>query len=112
MSIIYCEKHSIRWDSDRKEGCPECLNEPEFIRELRYTVIKHKDSLMALNKEERATLRELEGRVQNYRMNLGRLPLICVVGESDWPEYEPTWKAIEERMEQESKDNGQFGVGA
>ena len=22
--------------------------------------------------------------------------------ESDWPEYEPTWKAIEERMEQES----------
>ena len=27
-------------------------------------------------------------------------------------EYEPTWKAIEDRVAQESEDNGQFGVGA
>ena len=29
MSIIYCEKHDRRWDSDRLEMCPECENEPE-----------------------------------------------------------------------------------
>ena len=29
MSIIYCEKHSIRWDSNRVEACSVCANEPE-----------------------------------------------------------------------------------
>lgn len=29
MSIIYCEKHDRRWDSDRLEECPECENEPK-----------------------------------------------------------------------------------
>ena len=29
MSIIYCEKHDRRWDSDRLEMCPVCENEPE-----------------------------------------------------------------------------------
>ena len=28
MSIIYCEKHDRRWDSDRLEMCPVCENEP------------------------------------------------------------------------------------
>ena len=28
MSIIYCEKHDRHWDSDFKEGCPVCENEP------------------------------------------------------------------------------------
>ncbi len=28
MSIIYCEKHDRRWDSDFKEDCPMCENEP------------------------------------------------------------------------------------
>ena len=79
-----------------------------FERELRYYVFKSRDVLMALNQDERQVLRELEGKVQNYRMNLGKPPLICAVVESDWPEYEPTWKAIEERMEQERKDTDLF----
>ena len=28
MSIIYCEKHDRRWDSDRLDMCPVCENEP------------------------------------------------------------------------------------
>ncbi len=27
MSIIYCEKHDLRWDSDFLEECPQCENE-------------------------------------------------------------------------------------
>lgn len=29
MSIIYCEKHDRRWDSDYLEMCPLCECEPE-----------------------------------------------------------------------------------
>lgn len=32
------------------------------------------------------------------REEVGKAPLECVVVESDWPEYEPTWEAIEARM--------------
>ena len=28
MSIIYCEKHDRRWDSDKLDECPLCENEP------------------------------------------------------------------------------------
>lgn len=28
MSIIYCERHDLKWDSDRKDECPACENEP------------------------------------------------------------------------------------
>lgn len=32
MSIIYCEKHSRRWDSDYLEHCPSCEDEyPECL---------------------------------------------------------------------------------
>ena len=83
-----------------------------FKREYRYDVFKGSDVLAALNEDEQQVLRALDLKVQTYRMNLGKPALICAVVESDWPEYEPTWKAIEERMEQEREDNGQFGVGA
>ncbi len=72
-----------------------------MMRENRYVVIKRRDALMALSKDEREALRELEGKVHNYRMSLGKPPLICVVVESDWPEYEPTWQAIEKRVDSE-----------
>lgn len=29
MSIMYCEKHDRRWDSDKLDECPECENEPQ-----------------------------------------------------------------------------------
>ena len=29
MSIMYCEKHHRRWDSDKLDECPDCEHEPE-----------------------------------------------------------------------------------
>ena len=37
MSIIYCERHSIKWDSDRKDECPACENEPTQIYDANMT---------------------------------------------------------------------------
>lgn len=28
MSIMYCEKHDRRWDSDNLDECPDCEHEP------------------------------------------------------------------------------------
>lgn len=31
MSIIYCERHDLRWDSDFTSECPMCEQEPETV---------------------------------------------------------------------------------
>lgn len=47
MSIIYCEKHNRRWDSDRVEECPICIDQPEHSTEddyqhfLSYSKLEH-----------------------------------------------------------------------
>ena len=33
MSIMYCEKHDRKWDSDRLGFCPLCENEPSKLEE-------------------------------------------------------------------------------
>ena len=33
MSIIFCDKHSVKWDSDKLDECPKCENEPEEKKE-------------------------------------------------------------------------------
>jgi len=68
-----------------------------FVRERRYIVIKLKDAKEFLTPAERARLTMLGEAVANSRRLCGRRELQCVVVESDWPEYEPTWKAIEAR---------------
>lgn len=73
----------------------------EFEREVRYSVFKWKDVLRALNPEERRMFAALEEKLAEYRTSIGKPPLVCVCVESDWPEYEPTWKAIEERVKEE-----------
>lgn len=84
-----------------------------FIRQFRYTVLKDRDVHLALNKEERAELEALCLKVDKYRAGVGRPTLICVVVEADWPEYEPTWDAIEKRVETEkSLGAGQVGEGS
>ena len=70
-------------------------------REYRYMVFKLKDIRAALTREERAFLKHLAGKVHDYRLGEGKQTLECVVVESDWPEYGPTWAAIEERMDDE-----------
>ncbi len=41
----------------------------------------------------------LARKVADYReQDMEKQPLACVVVESDWPEYEPTWEAIKKRV--------------
>lgn len=67
-------------------------------------VFKLKDVRAALTASECSQLEHLASIVENYRIDEGKAPFVCAVVEADWPEYEPTWKAIEERVEQERKD--------
>jgi len=60
----------------------------EFKREERYVILKisHMDQI------QKDILPRLLG------VN-GFIPVAGVVVESDWPEYEPTWAAIQKRVE-------------
>ena len=69
-----------------------------FRREERYAVLKHTDVHEALTLEEIDMLLHIEAKIDACRFRAGKPPLKCVVVESDWPEYEPTWNAIEQRV--------------
>ncbi len=69
-------------------------------RESRYLVIKRKDMEAALTDSMRHVLQSLTRRVEDYRRANGKPDLECVVVERDWPEYEPTWLAIERRVDE------------
>jgi len=71
----------------------------EFKRENRYIVFKISDFEDALSRSEEKHLFGLSGRVDRRRVMRGKLPLTTLVIESDWPEYEPTWDAIQRRVE-------------
>lgn len=71
-------------------------------REINYAVIKYSD-IGSLPPEDHQTLIDLLTKVAQSRVAAGKPPLECVVVEKDWPEYYPTWKAIEDRLE------GKFG---
>lgn len=70
----------------------------EFNREARYVVLKSADVMECLMVSELIELRRIQAKVEEHRAEIGKPPLDCVVVESDWPEYEPTWKAIEARV--------------
>ena len=67
----------------------------EFTREDRYIVFKMSDLGNSLKGDE---IRRLAREYAEQRRLKGKKPLECVVVEKDWPEYEPTWKAIEARV--------------
>ena len=67
----------------------------EFTREDRYIVFKMSDLGNSLKGDE---IRRLAREYAEQRRLKGKKPLECVVVEKDWPEYEPTWKAIETRV--------------
>jgi hypothetical protein len=69
-----------------------------FTRERRYLVVKLKDAAAYLSPDERDQLERLAAKCGLARIDAGKPPLECVVVESDWPEYEPTWRAIQQRM--------------
>jgi hypothetical protein len=63
-----------------------------FKREHRYMVLK----LDLLSSEQFE-------QIFKVAVTSKPLPFVdCVVVEKDWPEYEPTWQAIQARVEQES----------
>jgi len=67
-------------------------------REERYFVMKIRDISDALTTTQIGQLGILQGLVDEARSKRGKARLRCVVVEHDWPEYEPTWEAIERRM--------------
>lgn len=70
-----------------------------FVREPRYLVFKIKDANEHLFPDERVTLERLLAKCSQGRIEAGKHVLECVVVESDWPEYAPTWAAIKTRVE-------------
>lgn len=70
---------------------------PPFKREQRYIVFKVKD-LVKLDPYWQKQLTGLRIEVELLRHERGKPDLDCVVIEKDWPEYEPVWKMVEDRM--------------
>ena len=70
----------------------------EFNREERYIVFKLSDVEEHFTPGERQQLARLAEVQRVGRSESGKPQLDCVVVEPDWPEYEPTWKAIEARV--------------
>lgn len=69
-----------------------------FKRESRYVVLKITDIEMGLTDHQKNVLFSLCAIVEASRLDRGKSDFRCVVVEQDWPEYEPVWKMIENRM--------------
>lgn len=70
----------------------------EFEREERYIVFKLSDVEEHFTPGEKQQLARLAEVQRVGRSESGKPLLECVVVEVDWPEYEPTWRAIEARV--------------
>jgi len=75
-------------------------------RENRYLVLKRSDIARYLGFSDQAMLLSLAESIADFRTGEGRIDLECVVVEADWPEYEPTWAAIEARVDAEASAKG------
>lgn len=64
-------------------------------------VIKIKDLQVTLTETEEQILFKLTNKIENTRIIQGRGMMNAVVIEHDWPEYEPTWQALEQRVDAE-----------
>ena len=67
-------------------------------REERYIVFNVSDVVEHLTTTEALHLARLYEIQRVGRKEAGKSELECVVVEKDWPEYEPTWQAIEARV--------------
>ena len=77
----------------------------KFERENRYLVIKRSDldaALSIIDDKHKAGFHAVCRLANWYRASRGKKNLSCVVVEHDWPEYEATWEAIQDRVEAES----------
>lgn len=71
-------------------------------REKRYLVFKISDLNKYLTVGEVAHIATLATHVDNCRKSEGRPELEGVFVEADWPEFLPTWAAIEKRVDAET----------
>lgn len=71
------------------------MSSDEFIRENRYLVFKRTDIDLSLTTHEKETLLMLCKKVFLNRQARGKIPLECVVIESDWPNYNDVWESVE-----------------
>lgn len=71
--------------------------------EDRYIILKQSDVDAALDTSRKFSLSSIVSKVYTHRKSQGKQPLKAVVIESDWPEYEPTVKALESRIEKETE---------
>lgn len=69
-----------------------------MTREDRYMVFKLSDVVEHFTKAEALHLARLYEIQRVGREAAGKAELRCLVVENGWPEYEPTWKAIEARV--------------
>ena len=74
----------------------------DFKRENRYIVFKISDIERYLKSGSMAILDGLAEAIRIERALHDKEPLVCAVIESDWPEYEWVWGAIEARVSGES----------
>ena len=71
----------------------------QFERETPYVVLSAKDlTAVGLTEAELDSLAAISAKVDQYRLDSCKHYLECVVVEKGWPEYEPTWLAIEHRL--------------
>ena len=71
----------------------------DFKREPRYVVFKIKDIHAYLSAAQIDALQTAGETIAVGRALEGKLPFNTVVVEEDWPEFEPTWAAIEARCQ-------------
>jgi hypothetical protein len=71
----------------------------EFKRENRYIVIKIADLTDKTGLPMQPSIEAWMKQAQEVRESAGKPHLECLVIESDWPEYEPAWKMIQDRVE-------------
>lgn len=72
----------------------------QFKREPRYIVFKIKDLRRYCSEQTQEAALSIGDIIANGRRRDGKAPFNAVVVEQDWPEFEPTWAAIEARMKE------------
>ncbi|WP_427501672.1 hypothetical protein ACQE3E_23640 (plasmid) [Methylomonas sp. MED-D] len=74
-----------------------------MTREERYIVFKILDLATCLSIAEIQQLDAIRRKVNDYRVANGKAILECAVVESNWPEFEPTWQRVSERVDAEQR---------
>ena len=70
----------------------------EFMRKERYIVFKISDVERYLTDKDRANIAMMKMEIDAGRDCANKPPFKGLIVEADWPEYEPTWRAIEARV--------------